>query len=111
MAIDGVYLGYMTGSSGTTLGIFHIANGILAGGDVGGGVYDGEYRLEDNCAVGEIVFRAPNGGQLVSGGQSDFEIKLKSTFAFATPIEMEPYHTVQSSVGTINIRFEKVRDL
>lgn len=111
MAIDGVYLGYMTGSAGTTLGIFHIANGVLAGGDIGGGVYDGKFRLEDNCAVGELEFRAPNGGHLVSGGQIDFEIKLKSAFSFTLPIEKEPYHTVQSSVGKINIRFEKVRDL
>lgn len=50
--IDGIYTAYMTGSSGQSLGMFVFNEGHIAGADIAGTTFSGEYRLNAGRVVG-----------------------------------------------------------
>lgn len=110
---DGIYIAYFSGEIGTSLGIFVFKDGVLAGGDLGGGLYDGSAAINaaEMIATGKIKFRMQAGGTSITGAHSDFPIEYDTDVALSLPLERAAYHSINTLAGPVNVRFEKVRAL
>ncbi|MDQ0524208.1 hypothetical protein [Methylobacterium gregans] len=99
------------GTSGSGAGALALANGKVAGLDLGGGIYRGTYVEEAGHRRGIAVLSMPNGGLLVNGLQvpSGTEIPIE----FAIPIDAPGGHTVTVSVAgrQVGVVLHKVGDL
>ena len=110
---DGIYLAYFSGEIGTSLGIFMLKDGVLTGGDLGGGLYDGSVAVDTAkmIATGKIKIRMQTGGTSITGAHSDFPIEYDTDVALTLPLESAAYHSINTFSGPVNVRFEKVRSL
>lgn len=99
------------GASGTGAGAMALANGKVAGLDIGGGVYSGSYVEGTGHRRGIAILSLPNGGQLVNGLQvpAGTEIPIE----FAIPIDAPGGHTLTVSVAgrQVSVILHKVGDL
>ena len=99
------------GTSGSGAGAMALANGKVAGLDLGGGVYRGSYVEEGGHRRGTAVLSMPNGGQLVNGLQvpPGTEIPIE----FAIPIDAPGGHTLTVSVASrqVGVILHKLADL
>lgn len=107
---DGFYAGYFTGFVGYSVGVFVFKEGIVVGADGGGGKYDGEYNLaEDGKHIqAKMRFTLPVGHPSITGlsaGPAPMEVPL------SLPIEINSneVHRIQTPIGPINAKFEKIR--
>jgi hypothetical protein len=109
-----IYVAYLTGIAGNSLGLFFIGDGAIAGVDVGGMKYDGNYSIDPSSGnlEGEIRFSVPASVPLitgVSGGPESLEmispITLPGNFAEGEVV------AIRTIVGNINARFEKLKEL
>lgn len=105
---------YFAGAMGNSMALFYVGDGIIAGIDVGGAIYDG--RLEHDAASktvrGVIKFGIPAGMPLITGlaGPSsptsiDVPVEFPETFLGGQTVRLD------TLVGPLNVRFEKIRDL
>lgn len=110
---NGVYLAYFSGEASTSIGIFMLKDGVLTGGDLGGGLYDGSVDVDTSrmVATGKIQFRMQTGGTSITGAHSDFPVVYDTDVSLSLPLEGVQYHLVNTLTGPVNIRFEKVRSL
>ncbi|WP_342362240.1 hypothetical protein [Terrarubrum flagellatum] len=108
------YAAYFTGAAGSSIGLFFIGDGIIAGVDVGGIRYDGSFKTskKGGALEGVVEFIMPPGATLItgiSGGAQETRvpvpIHLPSNFADGQVIRIE------TPAGPVNVRFEKLRDL
>lgn len=113
MATRALYAAYLSGAAGNSLALFYIGDGIIAGVDVGGVTYDGHATPEtDGSLQGVVSFTAPAGTPLITGisGPTDptaisIPISLPAGFADGRITRIE------TPMGPLNARFEKIRDL
>lgn len=94
--------------------MFVLKDGVIAGGDAGGGVYDGNYALDEdgNSWSGVVSFTLPPGGATITGQLAtheplkfDVPIKLPLNFASSSFVRIE------SPTGPLNARFVLIRKL
>lgn len=99
------------GSTGAGAGAMALANGNLAGLDMGGGVYTGTYVEKDGHRHGTAVLSMPNGGYLVNGMQVSAGTTIP--IEFAIPIDAPDGHTLTVSVAGRHVSaiLHKVADL
>ena len=112
--MDGIYSVYMAGQAGVSQALLLIKDGILVGADVGGLKYDGEIEAKPDgtgfsCSV---VYVIPAGASLITTANSPTEamqiplkFELPIDFAQGAPIRIE------TPLGPVNARFEKLRSL
>jgi hypothetical protein len=104
---------YYTGASGSGLGVIAFVNGVLAGADAAGGLYDGEYNTDEAGRIsGKVKMTIPAGVTLVTNGAVspspytvEFPIQLAADFTDGTPMRLE------LPIGPINIVFKSLRGL
>lgn len=111
MSFSGFYLAYFSAEFGNSIGIFVITDHEIVGADLGGGMYDGSFEIEDGSAVGQVRFRTNKGGQTITGASNDLPISHEVSFKFALPLEAPEYHELETLTGPVNVRFEKIREL
>jgi hypothetical protein len=107
-----LYVAYLTGQAGSSLGLFYIGDGSVYGIDVGLARYEGQYTQQDHCSplVGTVEMILTQEVQLIMGptngpGRVPIRLELGHDFANGDVIRFEtPY-------GPINARFEKIQDL
>lgn len=109
--IDGIYLAYFTGEFGTSFGIFLIKEKTIQGGDIGSGIYDGDFTVSDGVAIGSMHFRTTGGGSTITGANTDLPVSYETKFSLVLPIENQEYHRIETLTGPINVRFDKIRSL
>lgn len=112
--MNGYYVGYFTGATGTSLGMFIFKDGIIAGADIGGGMYDGSYQITDDGRhiEGTIAFGMPVGTQSITGATAASEpITIDIPIKLPTKISRNDVHTIMTPLGAINAKFDKVRDV
>jgi hypothetical protein len=111
--MEGIYVMYFTGSLGSGYGLLILKNGVIAGADAAGGIYDGSYTQEPGGTLNAKVRLAlPPGATLVTGAAAgetpmviDIPAKLPENFASGQAIALT------TPTGPINIIFKKLRDL
>jgi hypothetical protein len=113
MAARALYAAYLSGAAGKSLALFYIGDGVIAGVDVGGVVYDGHATYEtDGSLQGAVSFTAPAGTPLITGISGptsptvvSIPLSLPEGFADGRVTRIE------TPMGPLNARFEKIRDL
>lgn len=98
------------GASGAGAGAMALANGKVAGLDVGGGVYRGTYSAEAGRLKGTAVLYFEAGGQLVTGAQVPPGTQIPIPFDIA---DNGQNHTISVSVAgqAVTVRLTKVAEL
>lgn len=111
---DGIYTAYLTGGAGNTFAMFVLRQGIIAGGDAAGGVYDGHYSLTDDGTswVGAISFILPPGGSTITGRVASNEpIKIDVPIKLPLDFALDKVIRVETPTGPLNAKFALVRPL
>ena len=110
---DGIYLAYFTAEFGTSLGMFVFKDGAVTGADIGGARYSGKLTLSDDGKFlsGEIGISMSEGGQTITGAVSDLPVSYETSVTLALPLEDQPFHSIPTRTGTVNVRFERTVDL
>lgn len=111
---EGFYTAYLTGIAGQSVGIFVFSNGRIVGADAGGGCYDGEFSLsgDGSTILADVKFTMKKGGALITGASSDttndmIPIKL----SLPCFIHSNQVHRLETPIGPINAKFEKIRGM
>jgi hypothetical protein len=110
--IEGIYAAYMAARAGTSVLLFVIKDSKLTGVDVGGLKYDGEVSTTKTGFHCSVVYVIPPGAPLITGSppatspqRIPLEFDLPTDFARGQTIRIE------TPLGPLNARFEKLRDL
>lgn len=111
--IDGFYHAYATGKAGNSVLVLVIRQGVIIGVDVGGLKYDGEIvQRPDGSYQCSVVYVVPPGANLITGAAAP-SAPLRVPFTFTLPANFSDgsIFRLDSPLGPVNIRFEKVREL
>lgn len=110
--VDGIYAAYFTGLTAVSFGLFVFREGIVAGGDAGGGIYNGTYTSSKDQLDGEIVLTGPSEMMLITGlvvGSAPLEMKIP--FRLPLPIEEEKVVRFETPAGPVNGKLKLIRHL
>jgi hypothetical protein len=107
-----LYIAYVSGAVGSTVVLYYIGNGIIAGVDVSGMKYDGAYRIEDDGSYeGNLIYTIPRGVLLITGQLTTEEQKIELPFILPKKFWDGQVVRIDSPVGPVNAKFEKLKDL
>lgn len=112
--VDGMYTAYFTGATGNSLGMFIFQGGVITGADVGGGRYDGEYAFSENGKriQGDVKFSLPIGNSTITGFAAETTpIVVELTLDLPAEFNRHDVHRIETPLGPINAKFEKIRGL
>lgn len=110
--MEGIYAIYFTGITGSGQGLLVLKGGIVAGADVTGGLYDGEYAQQDNIVKGSVKLTLPPGAMLVTGASAGTE-PMEIDIPLELPADLgnsEPM-LIKTSTGPVNVIFKRLRDV
>ncbi len=110
--MNGFYAVYYTGVSGFGNAVLAITNGVIAGADVAGGIYDGTYTAtNDGHWDASISLTVPAGTTLVTG--QVLPSPMTQTFTANLPVDFANGQAlpIQTTMGPVNAIFKKLRDL
>lgn len=112
--MEGFYAIYYTGKSGSGLGVLVLTNGILTGADASGGLYDGEYIINQVKGVleGTIRMTIPPGVSLVTGAPATQQSQTLE-FPISFPLDFNQQEPIQVKIptGPVNVNLKRLRDL
>jgi hypothetical protein len=110
--VDGIYAAYMTARAGNSILLLVIKDSKITGVDVGGLKYDGQFKETEKGFHFSVVYLIPAGATLITGSlpptspqHIPLELDLPKDFANGQTIRIE------TPLGPLNARFEKLRDL
>lgn len=111
--MNGIYAGYFTGKVGSGFAMFVLKDGVLTGADVTGVLFDGEYKAADTKAVTGILHaKIPPGTTTIQGVTAgERGLNYSAPFSLPANFESEPYVTVETPLGTVNVRLVKLREI
>ena len=108
-----LYVAYLTGVAGRSIGLFYIGDGILAGVDIGTMQYDGTYKTNsDGSMEGALAYVIPPNTSLITGAPavgalSRITVKLNLPAHFDDGRVLK----IDTPLGPVNATFEKVKDI
>lgn len=109
--VDGIYAAFMTGTEGQGFGMFAFLNGQIFGADPLGVRFGGTYSVgEDNRITGTVRVEVPPNGTVIQGVSTG-----NTGFAYEVPIEFSsdfadiPFIAINTPLGPINVKLEKLR--
>ncbi|MFK0165621.1 hypothetical protein [Rhizobium sp. NPDC090279] len=111
---DGIYTAYLAGVTGNSFGMFLLNNGIIAGADAGGGIYDGTYTLSPDGLswIGTIAFTLPPGGATITGQVATQEpLKINVPIKLPLNFTSSDFIRIETPLSPLNARFVLVRTL
>jgi len=112
-SIDGFYTAYLTGIAGQSIGMFVFTDGKVAGADAGGGRYDGTYIVsQDGLSIVADIRFVMHGGLSITGAVSGSD-PLTAQMKIELPSNIQPHrvHRLETPLGPVNAKFEKVRGM
>jgi hypothetical protein len=110
--VDGFYAAYFTGASGTSIGMFVFKDGVVVGADAGGGRYDGEFSVapDEKSIEAKIRFSLPIGNQSITGATATAEpISIEVPLRLPVEFNRNDVHRIETPIGPINAKFDKIR--
>src|SRR5712671_6400253 len=108
-----LYVAYLTGVAGQSIGLFYIGDGLIFGVDVGTMQYDGSYATtEDGSMQGAIEYVVPAGVPLITGAPAGVaSTRISLTLRYAQPILDRPTSSFWSTSGVSGLRRTQSRRL
>jgi hypothetical protein len=112
--INGFYALYYTGKAGSGFGVVVFKDGIVTGADASGGLYDGEYTINQDKRIfeGTIKMTVPPGVSLVTGSPVTQHFYTQQ-FPISLPLDLDQLRApiqVQTPTGPVNLKLQKIRD-
>lgn len=106
--IDGIYTAYMTGIAGQGIAMFVFTSGRIAGADVSGIIFEGDYEVSDQRVVGEIRYVMPPGTSSITGVtfEQPSEV-LRVTVNLPCDLKEGETYRIETTIGPVNARFVK----
>jgi hypothetical protein len=112
--MNGIYVAYMTGRAGTSVLMLVISGGMIVGADVGGIQYD--FAIKENpdgsgyhCSG---VYVVPAGTILITGAPPAVgPQRIVMEFDLPKDFGAGPVVPIETPLGPVNARFQKLRDL
>ena len=111
---DGMYAAYFTGVTGNSMGMFIFQHGLITGADVGGGRYDGTYIVSENGSkiIGNVKFVLPVGNFSITGFAAETDpIVVDVNIDIPIDLNRHDVHRIDTPLGPINAKFDKIRSL
>ena len=112
--MNGIYVMYFTGAAGSGEGLILLKDGILAGADGGGVLYDGTYKISEDGEnlAGSISVNVPPGVGLVTGATAGSEpLKFELPLSLPTSLGEGRSLTIRTPTGPLNIIFKRLRSI
>ncbi len=109
---DGFYAVFYTGKVSSGFAMIVLRNGIIAGADVSGGLYDGNYAIsaDKRTVDGTLKLTTPPGVALVTGAPASQQTSIQE-FPLSLPADLnERTVQIQTPTGPVNLKFKKIRD-
>ena len=108
-----LYIAYLTGVAGQSIGLFYIGDGIIAGIDVGTMKYDGAYSVKpDGGLEGAVQYVIPAGIPVITGApMGTMPTRVAVKLALPAGFDDGRVVTIETPTGPVNARFEKVKDI
>ena len=107
-----LYAGYMTASSGSSMGLFYLGDGILAGVDISGMKYDGTYELQlDGSYKGSLKYMIPSNTTVITGQSATEDTQVVMPLILPAEFWDGKVVRIETPLGLVNGRFEKIKDL
>lgn len=106
--IDGIYTAYLTGTAGQGMAMFVFKAGKIAGADMSGLTFSGNYTVANERVVGSISYVMPAGSVSITGASFD-----QASDSIKVPIDLpetlNPSETyrVNTPIGPLNAKFFK----
>jgi hypothetical protein len=110
--LDGFYAAYFTGATGNSIGMFVFKEGVVVGADAGGGRYDGTYAMtpDNRFVAGVIHFSMPVGNLSITGVSAQSEpINIDVPLRLPVDFNRNDVHRIDTPIGPLNAKFEKIR--
>src|SRR6516225_9093463 len=111
--MNGFYVVYYTGKTGSGFAIIVFRDGIITGADASGGLYDGKYTVsEDKRGLeGTIVMTVPPVVSLVIGAPIS-QVSYTQQFPISLSLDTDQNQSLrlQTPSGPINLNLKKLRD-
>ena len=110
--MNGFYLVYATGRAGHSTLVVVMHNGVLVGADVGGLKYNGTIKEDGAGYACSVVYVVPPGAVLITGAPAP-TAPLRVPVSFNLPKSFADGRVIgiETPMGPINAKFEKIRDL
>lgn len=111
--LDGFYIGYFTGTGGSSVAIFVFRDGIVTGADMGNGIYNGEYAIDETNEIAEvkIALFLQAGSNSITGVQASSDpINIELSLELPIPISESAVTLIKTPIGPVNAKFRKLRD-
>ena len=110
--LNGFYAGFFSGAGGEGLALFIIKDGVIAGTDAGGVLFDGTYAAIESGWSGPVKVKAPANVTLVQGVTTgpaglEYEVPIFLPKNFLA----EPYLSAQTPLGPVNFKLKRIRDV
>ena len=112
--LNGFYAGFMSGAAGQGVAVFIFKEGIIVGADFSGAKFDGTVIQKGKSSVYDCVVKVslPPNGQTIQGVETGPSgINYEAVFELAADFASKPFFFIETPLGGVNIRLEKVRDL
>lgn len=106
--IDGIYTAYMTGAAGQGMAMFVFQSGKIAGADLMGLTFHGEYTVVDGRAIGTVCYSMPQGSMSITGAQFEFGSgEIVVPIDLPTEIDHAATYAIRTPIGPLNAKFVK----
>ncbi|MEL7300896.1 MAG: hypothetical protein AAFM92_10975 [Pseudomonadota bacterium] len=106
--VEGIYTAYLTGAAGQGMAMFVFKEGKIAGADIAGLTFAGDYEVQDSQVIGEVRYQMPAGSVSITGaafeqGSDNIVVPL------SLPEAIDPNETyrVDTPIGPLNAKFVK----
>jgi len=112
--MDGIYAAYLSGKTGSSVGIFLFKGGAVSGADIGGAIYDGEYVTSQDglYIVGTLTMDAPQNTPLITGTSAvGPNSKMAIPLRLPTSFSENDVFKIETPAGPVNAKFRKIRSL
>lgn len=99
------------GQTGTGVGAMYVGGGVIAGFDIYGGRYKGNYTEANGRLKGTVTLSMPNGGVLVTGQQVPAGTSMQISADW--PLDLGNGKSLQLNVGgkPVQVNFTKMVDV
>lgn len=112
--LNGFYSLYYTGTVASGFAVIVLEDGVVTGADVTGGLFDGEYTINQEKSVfeGTIRMTVPAGISLVTGAPPS-QTAYTQDIPLSLPLDLNQGRPmlVHTSTGPVNLNMKKLRDL
>ncbi|WP_398469749.1 hypothetical protein [Tardiphaga sp.] len=108
-----LYVAYLTGVAGQSIGLFYIGGGVLAGVDVATMQYSGSYTTNpDGSLEGVVEYVLPAGVSLITGAPAGVApTRISTSLKFPADFADGRVITIETPLGPVNAKFEKLKDI